>query len=99
MEATTQTANEKAAQMMPYLLMALAIIATGIGLKHLMQWDAWEAFMIVALKDAATIIFVIHFSRFYRQESESIQKVAMKALFAILTVSVLSDWAIVWMRN
>lgn len=80
----------------PYLLMALAFIAAGHCLTHLIHLDAWRALVMVIAKDLAVIVLVVIS---FRRRSKEAGNWPLRVVYSVLLVSLISDYAVVMLKS
>ncbi len=90
----------KPIQVIPCVLMSLALLAAANCFKHLMRIGAWSAIVFIAIKEVAVIATVAYMFRVsHRAETPNSQNLSVFAMYAVLGVSFVGDTAMVFLKG
>lgn len=82
-----------------YILAGLAVIEMALAIRCLVRASAWEALTLLAVKDAALVVFVAYLVRLMQTaEDTKVKLLAVRSVMAMLMVSYAADAAITLLR-
>jgi hypothetical protein len=83
-----------------YIFMFLALTMVADSTKHLIRLGAWESLAFILVKDLAVTIYVVYFFHIGRTSKDmDMRNLAVRSMYALLTISYVGDSAIVFLKG